>query len=368
VASHRITLDYTRPVREEPDKCHNRWHPDIPPALTCAPGDDVRLQTRDACDGQYDLSSSHDDIARVDRRVVHPLTGPIRVEGARPGDLLVVDVLDIVPSSFGYTALIPGFGFLRDEFPDPFLVRWEIAEGWAVSPDLPGVRVPGAPFMGVLGVAPSRDLLTEITRREQQLLDRGELVYPPNPEGAVPEDDVLAREGIRTMPPRETGGNLDVKQLVAGTRLFLPVWTDGALFSAGDGHFAQGDGEVCGTAIETATELHVRLDLRPGAAAERGITTAQFERSTPAVPVLADSPFFATTGLCVDAEHSQAENLTLAARDALRNMIGYLVAEHGYSREQAYAICSVVVDLKVSEVVDIPNFVVTAVLPLEIFS
>jgi formamidase len=368
VASHQIVLDYGLPAGEQPDRCHNRWHPDILPALRCEPGDDVVLETRDAVDGQYTKDSTPADVLTIDRSVVHPLTGPIFVEGAEPGDVLVVEILGVVPATFGFTALVPGLGFLRDEFPDPFFVRWEIADGSATSPDLPGVRIPGAPFMGVLGVAPSHQLLTEITCREQALLDQGAKVFPPSSVGAVPRVEPIALEGLRTMPPRGIGGNFDTKQMVAGTRVLFPVSTPGALFSAGDAHFAQGDGEVCGTAIEMAARSHVRFDLRPGEAAGAGLHDVRFERPTSALPVLADSPYFATTGLCVDARGAHAEDLTVAARNALRNMIDHVSREYGYSRQQAYALCSVAVDLKVSEVVDVPNFVVSAVLPLAIFT
>jgi formamidase len=200
------------------------------------------------------------------------------------------------------------------------------------------------------------------------LLDDGALLFPPNPKGAVPDIEPIASEGLRTMPPREIGGNFDTKQLIAGTRVLLPVSAPGALFSAGDAHFAQGDGEVCGTAIETRARLHVRFHLRPGEAATQGFADVRFERPGRARPPLADSPYFATTGLCVDERGAHAENLTVAARNAVRNMMDHLCREYGYTREQAYALCSVAVDLKVSEVVDVPNFVVTAVLPLDIFT
>jgi formamidase len=367
VAGYEILVDHGRPVGDEPDRCHNRWHPDIPPVLSCAPGDEVFLQTRDAVDGQFTLDSTNADVVRIDRSIVHPLTGPIRIEGAQPGDVLAVEVLEIAPASFGYTAQIPGLGFLADEFPEPFLVRWEIADGFATSPDLPGVRIPGEPFMGTMGVAPSRDLLEQITRRERALHEQGEDVALPDPRGAVPAVEPIASEGLRTKPPRENGGNMDVRQMVAGTRILFPVWTEGCLFSAGDGHFAQGDGESCGTAIEMRAALRVRLDLRKVKAAERGVRDVRFE--SPAANIDARrGRTFSTTGLCVYADGGgRANDLTVAARNALRNMIDHLVGEFDYSRQQAYAICSVAVDLKVGEVVDSPNYVATATVPIEIF-
>ena len=321
-------------------------------------------------DGQITPDSKVEDVAVVDLSVVHPLTGPVYVEGAEEGDLLVVDVVEVAPPAFAFTVQIPGFGFLRDDFPEPYIVTWDLADGWATSSDLPGVRIPGAPFMGTIGLAPSAGLMATITAREQDLLDRGGFVLPPDPTGAVPADAAIANEALRTIPPRETAGNVDIKQLAAGTRLLLPVWTDGALFSAGDAHFAQGDCETCGTAIEMTSTLTVRFDLRKGAAAERGIRDLQFERDSYLVDPVYQAPerYFATTGISIDRDGTNtSEDLTLAARNALRNMISHLEAEHGYTRQQAYAICSVAVDLKISEVVDVPNFVVSAFLPLAIF-
>jgi formamidase len=367
VANHEIRVDPSRPVREEPYRCHTRWHPDIPPALTCAPGDEILMETRDAVDGQFTSDSSHADVIATDRTVVHPLTGPVRVEGAEPGDVLVVEILEIAPASFGYTAQNPGFGFLADEFPEPFLVRWDIADGAATSRDLPGVKIPGSPFMGTMGVAPSRQLLRRILDRERALSELGEDVVLPDPKGAVPDDEPIASEGLRTKPPRENGGNMDVKQMLVGTRILFPVWTDGALFSAGDGHFAQGDGETCGTAVEMRATLRVRLDLRKREAAERGLRDVRFESIMPPNP--RPQPFFTTTGLCVYAEAGgRADDLTQAARNALRNMVDHLASEYGYSRQQAYAISSVAVDLKVGQVVNSPNYVATASVPLDIFA
>jgi formamidase len=364
MASHELHADLSVPVSREPARCHNRWHPDIPPALVCDPGDDMVVTTRDAVDGQLSMDSTHEDLLRTDRTLVHPLTGPILVKGAEPGDLLVVDILDVQTGSFGYTAQFPGFGFLSDEFPEPFLARWEVDDGWATSPDLPGLRIPGEPFMGILGVAPSRDLLERISERERELAAEGADVVLPEPRGAVPADAAIATEGLRTKPPRENGGNIDVKQLVAGSRALFPVWTEGALFSTGDGHFAQGDGEVCGTAIETTATLHVRLDVLKGAAAARSVRDVKVYGSATA-PGRGD--YVATTGLSLYAGEGRPEDLTGAVRSALRNMIDHLEDEHGYTRQQAYAICSVAVDLKLSEIVDSPNYVVTAHLPLDVF-
>jgi formamidase len=369
MATHEIRID-SRPLKDQPGTGHNRWHPDIPPAVRCQPGDEVVMETRDALDGQVTRSSTAESVGKTDLGVVHPLTGPVYIEGAEPGDTLVCEILEVVPDAFGFTVQIPGFGFLREEFTEPFLARWNIERGWAVSDDLPGIRVPGAPFMGTIGLAPSRALLAKITAREAALIGRGGFALPPDPAGAVPASAEIAGEALRTVPPRENVGNVDIKQLSAGARLFMPVWAQGALFSAGDAHFAQGDCETCGTAVEMRSTLRVRFDLRKGEAARRNIRDLRFERSDYSLPPEFAAPrrFFATTGMSIARDGSNlSEDLTAAARNALLNMIDHLTHEYDYSRAQAYAICSVAVDLKVSEVVDVPNFVVSAFLPLDIF-
>src|SRR5262245_31788658 len=260
MAKHEIRIDHSVPLGAEPAKGHNRWHPDIAPVVTCDPGDEVEIETRDAFDLQFHPGATLNDVANVDLNLVHPLTGPVFVKGAEPGDLLVVDILEVAPSAYGYTAQVPGFGFLRDEFPEPFLVKWTIADMSATSADIPGVRIPGAPFMGIMGLAPSSELLERITAREQALFERSGFVLPPERTGAVPGDPGIAGVALRTIPPREIGGNMDIKQTAAGARLYMPVSVEGALFSTGDAHFAQGDCEVCGTAIEMGATLRARFD------------------------------------------------------------------------------------------------------------
>ena len=369
MSTHEIRIDYSRPLTAEPDKGHNRWHPEIPPVARCQAGDEVVMETRDAFDLQITMDSTPDDVANANLNVVHPLTGPVFVEGAEPGDLLVCEIRDVIPPEWAFTVQVPGFGFLRDDFPEPWIAIWDLADGWATSESIPNVRIPGAPFMGTIGLAPSRELMAESARREQEALDRGGFVLPPDPTDAVPSVEAIAGEALRTIPPRENVGNVDIKQLSAGTRLLMPVWVEGALFSAGDAHFAQGDCETCGTAIEMNATLRVRFDLRKGVAAERGIRDLQFERDDYVVPPEYQAPrrFFATTGISVRKDGgNEPEDVTVAARNGLLNMIDHLVAEYGYTRQQAYAICSVAVDLKVSEVVDVPNFVVSAFLPLDL--
>jgi formamidase len=372
MATHTIRIDRTKQLHEEPRTGHNRWHPDIPPVLRVDPEDTVVIETRDAFDGIITPDTTVDDLRRLDLNaafsLLHPLTGPVFINGAEPGDLLEVHIDDIRPQPFGFTTILPRFGFLRDYFPTFFLVRWSIDGTSAVSRDLPGVRIPAGAFMGTMGVAPSRASRARMAEREGELLRRGGVVNPPLARGAVPSVEPLASEGLRTIPPRETGGNFDIKQLTAGTTLLLPVDVLGALFSAGDSHFAQGDGESCGTAVEMAATLTARFGLRKGVAAQRGIRRPQFERTVANPGVELPQRFFATTGMPITREdRNESEDVTLAAKDALLNMIDHLVAERGYSREQAYVLTSVAVNLYISELVDVPNVTVSAFLPLDIF-
>lgn len=361
-----IKLDLSKRCADEPHKGHNRWHPAIPPALNVDPDETVELQTRDAFDGQIGPNTTNADVGRLNLNLIHPLTGPVFVNGAEPGDLLEISILDVTPASFAYTIQVPGFGFLRDAFPDPYIVKWRLTEGWAESDQLPGVRIKGASFPGVIGLAPSRDLMARVAAREERLQKSGGFVLTPSATDAVPKDDPIASEALRTIPPRETAGNVDIKQLAAGARLFIPVSEKGALFSIGDAHFAQGDSECCGTAIEMAGNFALKFRVIKGAGSQ-GLWFRRDDYSSP--PELAvPRRFVATTGLSVTPDgENHSEDATLSARNALLNMINYLTREHGFSRQQAYAICSVAVDLKISEMVDVPNFVVTAVLPLDIF-
>ena len=366
---HSLTIDRLKPLSSEPATGHNRWHPDIKPCLRVQPGDIVTLETRDALDGMVTRDTKAADLERIEMGRIHPLTGPVYIEGAEPGDVLEVHIISINPQSFGFTLLIPGFGILRDYFPKPFIVSWELSEHYAVSPQLPNVKIPAAPFMGVMGVAPSHDLLNRSESREADLLGRGGMVLPPSPVGAVPDTNEIAGKGLRTVPPRENGGNIDIKHLTAGSTVYFPVFVPGALFSAGDAHFAQGDCESCGTAIEMGATLTVRFAIRKQATTTgllRGLQFTRREGLHP--PIAAGGRFYATTGLPITAEgRNESEDLTLAAKNALLSMIDYLVFTYHYSREQAYALTSVAVDLHVSELVDVPNVLVSAFLPLEVF-
>lgn len=367
-----IHLHPDQPMARQGGKGHNRWHPDIAPAVRIASGTTVEMQTIDGLDRQIKAGMKAEELLHVDMGRIHPLTGPVHVEGAEPGDLLAVKIEAVETADRGFTMIMPGFGFLRDHFPEPFLVHWEMSGGFAYSRDLPGVRIPGAPFMGVMGVAPSHELLARITARETELLGRGGAVLLPDAASAVPSDPAIAGSAMRTIAPHETGGNVDIKQLTVGATLYLPVYQPGALFSVGDAHFAQGDGESCGTAVETSANFVATFELMKGEARRRGQRDPSFEHpgyfTTP--EMAAPRRFYATTGIPVsrDGLRNESESLSLAAQNALLNMVDYLVDAKGLTRQQAYCLISVAVDLKVSQVVDVPNVIVSAFLPLDVFS
>jgi len=364
-----IEIDRTKRLKEEPEKGHNRWHPSVTPILEVDPGEEVVLETRDAADHQIKPSMTVGDLENMDTKVAHPLTGPVYIKGAAPGDLLEIEYLDIIPQPHAWTRFRPGSGFLRDLFPSSYLVHWDIKDDWATSPQLPGVRIPNGSFMGTAGIAPSHTQLDEWTKREADLVQRGGVAYPPDTQDAVPSSGAVATEGLRTIPPRENCGNVDAKQLTKGSRLFIPVNVDGALYSVGDGHFAQGDGECCITAVEMGATVAMRFHLQQGEAERRNIRWPRFAHADYFNPPQWAAPknFIATMGMPIRDDGTQeGEDLTLAARNALINMLD-LLQERGWTREQAYIICSVAVDLRVSNVVDLPNVTVSALLPEDIF-
>ena len=302
------------------EEIHQEWNNALPPRLTIDPGDTVVFDTRDAANRFYTKDSTHDDVLRRGPFKGHPLTGPVAVRGARPGDTLVVEILDVQPAlDWGWTAIRPGRGLLPEaDFAKPYLQIWDLTDRRHARMGT-RVAVPLAPFPGVLGVA-------------------------------------LDEPGAHsTMPPRRAGGNMDIKQLVAGATLWLPVLVDGALFSAGDAHAAQGDGEVCVTAVEMMGRLTLRFDL------QRGRRLAEPQLRTPA------PPSHATNRGSHHATTAHGPDLFAAAQHAVRYMIDHLVEQRGLSREEAYIVCSVAVDLKISEIVDAPNWIVSAFLPESIF-
>jgi acetamidase/formamidase len=307
--------------RLDATQVHYEWNNALAPRLEIDPGDTVVFDTRDAADGFYSRSSTHADVLARGPFRGHPLTGPVRVRGARPGDTLVVEVLDVRPrADFGWTAIRPGRGLLPEsDFAKPFLNIWDLSDGTHARMDR-RVAVPLEPFPGVMGVA----------------LDE------PG--------------GHSTMPPRRNGGNMDIRQLAAGATLFLPVLVDGALFSVGDGHGAQGDGEVCITAVEMLARVTLRFDLLSG----RRLAEPRLRTVNPPSGSGRRGPWIATT--------AHGPDLFASAQQAIRYLIGLLAEERGLSREEAYIVCSVAADLKISEIVDAPNWIVSAFLPESIFA
>ena len=367
--------------------CFNRYHSAIKPVATAKAGDYIVLHTRDAFDSDLRLDSNADDLAALDLNLVHPMTGPVSIEGAKRGDVLAVTVVDIEPDQYGYTVIVPGFGFLRDKFTEPFLVNWKLSRDGAVSDQMPGVRVPYEAFPGSIGVLPGEPEIDEWLAREQALGSAGGVVLAPQPTGARPPE-VCGPEGsnkdecLRTIPPRENGGNMDVQQMQLGTTILFPCFVDGCGLFAGDVHFAQGDGEVSGTAIEMGAKVTVKVEIRQGDGSF--ITSPQVEGGTQ-IKDMEPSAFHQTIGLPLKAKgevppfltyidsqkitdlENLSEDLTLAARDALLQMIDHIVREYGLTPEQAYILCSVAVDLRVGQVVDVPNYVMTAILSKDVF-
>lgn len=365
-----IKIDRHKMLRDDEQTGHNRWHPDIEPKIAVEPGEEVYLETRDASDGQVKPGMLAVDLSNLNKTVVHPLTGPVFVNGAKPGDLLEIEYLEILPQSYGYTHLQPGNGFLRDLFTDYYLVHWDLGQQWATSPQLPSVRIPNGSFMGTAGLSPSKAQVSNWKQREFDLCHRAGVTTAPSFEGAIPSEEPIASEGLRTLPPRENGGNIDIKQLTKGSKLMIPVNVEGALFSVGDAHYAQGDSECCDTAIEMAASVVVRFRILKGQAKAQNIQWPRFTHSNYFGAPESSTPktFIATMGVPVSRDGAQkGESVTLAARNALLNMID-LLQERGWSQEQAYVICSVAVDLKISNLVNLPNVTVSAFLPEAIFS
>ena len=300
------------------DRFHLAWDPAIPPIETVGDGDVVEFDLLDASNGRFTEATAAEELATLDLSETDQVNGPIAIDGAKAGDTLQIELLDFQPADWGWTGVIPGFGLLADDFHDAAYKVTRVPAVGERAEFLPGIRVPIIPFCGELGVAPET--------------------------------------GPRsTIPPDTHGGNMDTRHLTAGATLFLPVFHDGARFSIGDGHAAQGDGEVCGTAIETPMRARVRFTVRK----DLHVTAPEF---ITAPGLAAERPVgqrYATDGVGPD--------LMTAARDATRRMIDWLGREHGVSPIDAYMLCSVGVDLRISEIVDQPNYIVTAHCPLSIF-
>lgn len=372
----------------EDPQCFNRLHPDIPMAAHALPGQTILLKTRNSADLQLDPDSTYVDPRDADpvRGTVHPLTGPVHIEGAEPGDVLAVTILDIDPGPYGATRITPN-AFIGDHIPGPFSVTWRLNRRETISDALPGVRIPNASFPGIVTVLPGPEQHAGALDREAALAAAGGAVGLPQPIHASPAE-ICGPEGsrreecLRTGPPREHGGNMDIRYMGVGVTVYLPCYLEGCGLGIGDLHFAQGDGEVAGTAIEMDADVTLTTELiKDGPELLRG---PHYEGTARLMDV-PSRRFYATTGLPLKAageippdmaylespKAGELENLSkdigLAARNALLEIIDYMVANHGLTPEQAYVVASVAVDMRIGQLVDVPNVGVTAILPLDIF-
>jgi formamidase len=367
-AVRRVVVDRSRSLQAALDGGHTRWHPDIAPIARIVAGEVVVMDARDGSDVQIGADTTEADLAHYDLDRLHPLTGPFYVEGVEPGDLLEVEIIDITPPTFAWSRVSPGGGGLMRRFVhDSLLVKWRLADGVARSPDLPGVAIRGAPFVGTIGVAPSMERLAAIARREAALRQAGGWALAPDAKNAVPSTTAVQNTGLRTLPPREFGGNMDIKDVCAGGRVSFVADVPGGLLSLGDLHFAQGDGESFGTAIEMAGVVEFRCSVRK--AADLKWTPRSPLIETPGVSVARDARrYIITTGVSVDADdHNGYLDLNLAAQNALNEMTAYLTRERGYSEAQAQVLVSVAGDLRINVVNNPPNPLVSVALPLDIF-
>ncbi len=365
------------------DKIHNRWHPDIPMVETVKPGDDFIIECYDWTGGQIANNDDAADVRDVDLGQVHFLSGPVAVEGAEPGDLLVVDILDIGTfddSQWGFNGFFSkqnGGGFLTEHFPEAQKSIWDFKGMFTSSRHVPGVEFAGLIHPGLIGCLPSKEMLEEWNTREKALFDTAPESTPPLatlPDaetahmGRLQGDEraAAAAEGARTVPPREHGGNCDIKDLSRGSKIYFPVYVNGGGLSVGDLHFSQGDGEItfCG-AIEMAGWIHMRVNLVKDGMSKYAIKNPIFKPS-PITPKYDDYLIF--EGISVDESGKQHYlDVHIAYRQACLNAINYL-EKFGYSRAQAYAILGTApVQGHISGVVDIPNACATLWLPTDIF-
>jgi acetamidase/formamidase len=298
---------------------HFTWDAGNEPRVVVDSGDTVVVWTRDVSDNQITPDSDTSVIAGLDWNRVYPLLGPIGIHGAEPGDALAIEVLDIRTQGWGWTAILPGLGLLPEDFPDAYLRVFDLSHG-DVAYMREDIAIPLEPFFGTMGVCPA-----------------GASAQP-------------------VMPPGVFGGNMDTRQLVRGSTLYLPVQVDQALFSCGDAHACQGDGEVCVTGLEAPMFAALRLTLEKG----RSIPAPQYRTPGPLTSRVDSAPFYGTTGVGGD--------LYVAAQDAVRAMVDHIATTYDLGREDAYLLCSLAVDLKISEIVDAGQYIVSALLPEAIFS
>jgi len=368
---------------KEQDVLHNRWHSDIPMVAWVSPGDQFRIECIDWTGGQIKNDDSATDIKIVDLTKVHYLSGPVGVKGAEPGDLLVVDILDVgvlKDSQWGFTGIFAkenGGGFLTNHYPDARKAIWDFSGIYANSRHIPGVEFAGIMHPGLIGCLPSKDLLRTWNKREKALFDTNpervpalcalpyaETAHLGRMSGSAASE--AAAEAARTVPPREHGGNCDIKNLTRGSSVYFPVYVNGGGLSMGDIHFSQGDGEItfCG-AIEMAGYLDLRVNVIKGGMAKYGILNPVF-KSSPLEPKYSNYLIF--EGISVDEDGKQHYlDVHIAYRRACLNAIEYL-KKFGFSGAQAYAILGTApVEGRISGIVDIPNACATLAIPTEIF-
>ena len=384
-------LDSSKRFADQEIVGHNRWHPDIPPAVTVQPGDTFRVDCREWFDGFIKNDDSADDIRDAPMNRVHALSGPFRIEGAKPGDLLIVDILDVGPipqeegelagQGWGYTGIFAkknGGSFLTDQFPDAYKAVWDFTGQTATSRHVPGVSFTGIIHPGLMGTAPSHELLSKWNKREGELIATDPhreppLALPPEPDEAIlgtltGEDfDRVAAEGARTAPPRENGGNQDIKNLSKGTRVFYPVYVDGANFSVGDLHFSQGDGEItfCG-GIEMSGYIDIHVDIIKDGMKKYGVEENAIFMPGNVEPRYSQWLAFSGTSVTLEGEQRYLDS-QLAYQRACLHAIDYLTT-FGWSPEQAYLLLGAApIEGRFSGVVDIPNACATVYLPTEIF-
>lgn len=296
-------------------RVHHDWDRSREPTLRIASGDEVRFDLRMAGYGQVEEGDTAVDF---DLSTLYHMLGPVFVEGARPGDTLRVEVLELTPGPWGWTTIQPGQGLLGDDFDEIVVRTFDLRDGSTVE-FTPDIRLPIAPFLGTMGV------------------------HPGEPEVSVP------------FPPHRGAGNIDTRHLTVGSTLLLPIWCEGALFSCGDPHAAQGDGEVCVTAIECAMQATLRLSVE-----QRSIPGPQFFTAGPLATIDESAGHFGAMGIDAD--------LMEGARTAVRSAIDWLVNEHGLTRVDAYMLCSLAGDLKILEIVDFGVWNVGFTLPLSLFN
>ena len=385
-------LDSRKKFEDQEKIGHNRWHPEIPPVATVKPGDSFRVHCREWFDGAIVNDDSAEDILNAPLLTVHKLSGPFAIEGAKPGDLLVVDILDVGPipqedsgplagQGWGYTGIFSrnnGGGFLTEQFPDAYKAIWDFTGQTATSRHVPSVSFTGLIHPGLMGTAPSAQLLAKWNKREGDLIATNPNRVPPlalAPEAehavlgslAASEFARVAGEAARTAPPRENGGNQDIKNLSKGSRIFYPVFVDGANLSLGDLHFSQGDGEItfCG-AIEMGGFIDLRVDLIKGGMDTYGVSENAIFMPGNVDPQFSEWLAFSGTSVTLDGEQRYLDS-HLSYQRACLHAIDYLV-KFGYSPEQAYLILGAApIEGRLSGVVDIPNSCSTVYIPTAIF-